>query len=727
MEPTIDRSIIEQQLATYISYIHKYDPIVAEKLTQIFDDCFNKIQEKPPEEFRKEMARRFAEIFETVNLEKNPVIREFYQALCETAPKIFELGGETLYKLQADGLAKEYIIPKKLLSQYCTVLEHQATDLEDEELKTIDITSCLEFVKDYPNQNEIIESFLCYLTQKKFDVNDSNVEGLMELAFYSESPSLMDQCISWWIRTTNKINLEDRLEKAITYYNRRLADYCCQFIQENDLTLDELESLWFWACEHKFANIQMICLLKAHQMSVPESMIEGYNHWSELLDFVAVNKAKIQIIVKKEVILPLWGLIQKSPIFHDQNPWFKTPLALKFHNISDEYETIADIIKANALVTGIDFSDKSNRMNPTDVSILAEAIAHNDTIKTVNFAGKGIRPDVGVNLTRALIQNQKLKEVDLSKNDLSFAAIISMLEQIGDHPSIQKLNLNQTFLFIPIHNECLSLEKKQAVVNLLWEARALDCQLNGDRTKTLPLTEEYYEEACSEITEILYTVGPRALSDALAKNQSLIEIRLDDNHLEDKTCAIILESLFSNQTLEFLSFNYNQLGSESISILSEALKKNKGLKTLLLANCKINADDAERLASIFLMNRSLNQLNLRGNRIGDRGTVAFAEALESNPIMRALHLNLNDIGPEGANSFAALIAKNPPLTYLSLNGNPIGDEGAEAIVSALESNTHLHVVDLRDCKLSRTMLSQLKGVKRILTGEKKEGGGCVVC
>ena len=132
----------------------------------------------------------------------------------------------------------------------------------------------------------------------------------------------------------------------------------------------------------------------------------------------------------------------------------------------------------------------------------------------------------------------------------------------------------------------------------------------------------------------MQAAGGRAIAAALAKNKSLHELSLSDNHLGPVGCAAIAGSLKSNGTLHTLFLYNNDVGHEGCKAIADAL----------------------------LVNTSLTRLSLSRNHLGPACAKALAEALRTNTTLKNLDLGWNEIGEEGARALAEAVCPGRHIT-----------------------------------------------------------------
>jgi Ran GTPase-activating protein (RanGAP) involved in mRNA processing and transport len=186
------------------------------------------------------------------------------------------------------------------------------------------------------------------------------------------------------------------------------------------------------------------------------------------------------------------------------------------------------------------------------------------------------------------------------------------------------------------------------------------------------------------------------LTEALAKNTSLKELDLKNNHIGDEGAKVLLDVLKNHSALQALFLWFNPIGGEGAIALAQVLNQSSTLQKLHLWVNNIGAEGAIALAQALEENNTLQHLHLLSNQIGDKGTIALAQALKKYRTLRTLQLPHNDIGEEGAIALAQALTRDSMLQELDLGQNNIRKEGAIALAQTLTINSSLRKLDLYD-------------------------------
>lgn len=159
-----------------------------------------------------------------------------------------------------------------------------------------------------------------------------------------------------------------------------------------------------------------------------------------------------------------------------------------------------------------------------------------------------------------------------------------------------------------------------------------------------------------------------------------------------------------------MSLQYNSIGDEGLLILAPALRRLTHLTALDLASNNINLSQpgtAAILAGAIGSLPHLVRLDLSNNRT--RGALRLVLALVSAPGLRYLRLCGCGMAPS---DLMHLKIAHSNLQHLDLSENILGDgERFDLLLELLSATaTHLRVLELESCRLSRVELTALFAV-----------------
>lgn len=205
------------------------------------------------------------------------------------------------------------------------------------------------------------------------------------------------------------------------------------------------------------------------------------------------------------------------------------------------------------------------------------------------------------------------------------------------------------------------------------------------------------------------------IANCLKINTSLTHLLLQGESITNTGIAPLCESLSIHPSIKYFHLTNTHLDVNSIKSIVDMLKANESIMELNLADNNINDEVVSILADglKILGNTTgfVKTLHLNGNQISDAGTAALAEIFKLNECLCALNLANNNITDHGALVFAKLltvpmdvtskyISEIPSLTELNLANNFISEEGAQQFVIALQNNDILTELNLANSQMS---------------------------
>lgn len=235
--------------------------------------------------------------------------------------------------------------------------------------------------------------------------------------------------------------------------------------------------------------------------------------------------------------------------------------------------------------------------------------------------------------------------------------------------------------------------------------------------------------------------GGQMISSALDSLQNLEEVHVQDNMLSNKGVVLFL-GVAKKKKLTALSIDKNSADSKIGPFLCDMVLHNSKLVSISLAGNKIGDNTVVELIKAFKQStfKNLTALNLSDTNISVSGR-AVLEFLEINYQMTKLYLADNKLPEKVISGLAKLISKpssqlkivdiricgisSKPmaelceslrpakLTDFLIGGNPVGKKAGIMLCSSLDLNTHLNVLNLRNCSLKKnTLIDLLKIIKK---------------
>ena len=199
---------------------------------------------------------------------------------------------------------------------------------------------------------------------------------------------------------------------------------------------------------------------------------------------------------------------------------------------------------------------------------------------------------------------------------------------------------------------------------------------------------------------LLGAQGARAVSDALALNNTIASLDLSNTWLGVEGAQCVAKSLEDNVTMIYLDVSDNRLGLHGGLAMSELLKSNDTLQDMCLAGNKLCDRVADAMAAALRKNEALTRLDVSHNELQDRGAQRIGEMLLSNTCLKDVDLSWNRITGKGGVALAEMIENNKSLHVLDLGWNSVGDECGKHLEVALRENDQLRHLNLANNRLS---------------------------
>ncbi|UJR12138.1 hypothetical protein I4U23_016315 [Adineta vaga] len=232
-----------------------------------------------------------------------------------------------------------------------------------------------------------------------------------------------------------------------------------------------------------------------------------------------------------------------------------TILNLSKTNLTKEkMKIIAQILQTNSTLMELNLS--YNSFGNFACSLLTQALQNNKNLRTLNLYNTKLSSDAAQYLSTILTLNHHLQSLHLGVNTLSN---LGMKYLFNDHIKLQYLNIS-----------------------------------------------------CNRINQH----GCIYLAEFLEQNQTLKQLDIGGNPIEDNGIKILFNGLINNKTLIDLRMWHCQI--TNFQIISNLLKSHLTLKQLDLEGNQITDEYDQLLISLIQNNKTLEKLNMSHNRISDK-------------------------------------------------------------------------------------------------------------
>ena len=197
------------------------------------------------------------------------------------------------------------------------------------------------------------------------------------------------------------------------------------------------------------------------------------------------------------------------------------------------------------------------------------------------------------------------------------------------------------------------------------------------------------------------------LSEVLKQNNSITELNIAGNEIEDEGMKCLIDLLELNNSLATLDISETIVPIESFCIM---LEKNKTLESLYLSKNYIEmepvSDEIKAIAHLVSLNTPLTNLDLSHNKLGNEGIKLLSEAVKNNHTLEKL--NLSNIGMESEGmGYLSELKDNKSITDLNISGNKIGIKGIEYLIDYLNGNSSLTALNISKTLVGAAGMIQL--------------------
>ncbi|OQR84431.1 ATP-binding Cassette (ABC) Superfamily [Achlya hypogyna] len=314
-----------------------------------------------------------------------------------------------------------------------------------------------------------------------------------------------------------------------------------------------------------------------------------------------------------------------------------------------------------------------------DMRLLAEPLATNYFVLTLNLSGNGLGDDSIRLLSGALATNAALRTLVLSYNDVRAAGAVALAESLGANGTVTHVDLSHNHIGCNGLVAWLSLKTNSTLETLLMSHNpAIDDGGGVDLLRAL-------------------ATEPRSLHE---------ETRLK-LLLKSATYVASLLDAPANTSVLTLCLSDIGLSLASAERLRHVLTATAVLRTLDVSMNSFSAACHAQLALGLAANASLTHLNYGANPLDDAAGEAMAQALTGHPTLITALFPVCFGGATAGAHLAALVATTTRLTHLDVSGRHIEAPGIVALCKAIGSNHSLRILELTSTGLKSDTVVQV--------------------
>ncbi|KAK1940515.1 Protein NLRC3 [Phytophthora citrophthora] len=389
---------------------------------------------------------------------------------------------------------------------------------------------------------------------------------------------------------------------------------------------------------------------------------------------------------------------------------------------------LADFLESNSTITHVDLT--GNRLGEHGVACLAMSLLKNSTVKNLVLAECGLKSETlkewvsffqsGINTTlchlnlahnqidddgaealAAMLQAVKTQNMqfDLRKNQLSIKGLRILTDAMKAKTSVTAVNVEdnqdddepeaavlQTRMDFYLRRNKAAIER-ETLCTTIGKIAMSSLELMNCRFKHIVLT---ISEADS-------------LAAALRNNQSIVDLRLEDNALPEEGVRRILYALKTNRSVRTLFLVDNNIGEGGFRALSELLRvSTTGLRTVTVVNPMYLTPETglevmtRRTSSNLhytLANYALlTSLSLANCGLDDQMVGVLVSGIAWSGRIEALDLQRNGFGNQSIHILVHMMQRCLRLYRLDLAGNSFTPEGLLPLFSSASSHLQLRVL-----------------------------------
>ena len=203
------------------------------------------------------------------------------------------------------------------------------------------------------------------------------------------------------------------------------------------------------------------------------------------------------------------------------------------------------------------------------------------------------------------------------------------------------------------------------------------------------------------------------LSQQLPRTETLTNLVLNENVLDDEKVRRLVVGLRDNLTITDLDLSHNKISDRGTRALCKCLGKDSVIAHLSMCDNHIHSEGGKFLGRALQTNSSLLKLNMRLNRLGEKGGCYMFEGLKSNAALKHLNISGNGLADdsgqgEAVRVLAAMLRVNGTLRSLDISCNSLGAEAGLVMRDALEENKALVQLDCRVNKIAPEVANSIR-------------------
>ena len=392
--------------------------------------------------------------------------------------------------------------------------------------------------------------------------------------------------------------------------------------------------------------------------------------------------------------------IQSACKLEDVLKKYSLPPCLQFLRITDnnlDYKDAFALVRSSSIAKDLHELDLSRTKFEGNSFSSFSSVLDCSNIQRLYLTDIGLAEQERKCLVTVLNSMNNLKNVNLSKNNLTDAQANDILHKHGESKTVVSLDLSQNALqgdkVISKILKLKSLEELNLSHNHIrlpyW--RCIDGGSDYFLTKTKHISLSSNNMTCDDIC-----VFPSLIRSDIAS------LNLSSNHVG---CSIWSLCSLKINHLKVLCLANSDVCGFAVQGLIKLLSSATELEELDLSSNNLMLEDFEKLLSPLLSLTQLKKLNLNNNP--DGVSVVLEKILSCMKWLEELRLSNTHLNGEDCSKFFESLKSLKQLKYLDLSNNAIGPFGARALANILKEFLLLEGLNLSKCCIQEDEMSAL--------------------
>ena len=343
----------------------------------------------------------------------------------------------------------------------------------------------------------------------------------------------------------------------------------------------------------------------------------------------------------------------------------------------DAAECIAGFLSRNSNLEELDLS--STDLQATGAIKIFQGLLVTTNLTMFNASGNNITDQAANDIANLLYQNNKLRELNLSFNDLHATGARLIFEKLTQ----QIINLTK----LNISHNAINCEAADDIANFLFYNSDLQ-EVNVSHNK-------------------LYSAGITKILDGMINVSGLTKFSIGSNNIRNLAEDCIAKFLSCNVKLIELDLSYNIFIN-----IAAILHKTRNVSNLIKCNFSCNGitdNIIDCILEFLLDNIKLEVVNLSHNCVSAKGALKIFKRMTSLRCLTSFDISHNKITDEAADIITEFLSEDPPYSGL-LKSIITYCQKDEASDTATIQNTKLKELNLRCNYLSATIATKITRV-----------------